>query len=145
MGDQWSALMRPLAAAGAVLAMVRELAWQAELTAVSPAEGGGRCWQLRVERESLRNPSLASKLAAALGAALGEAVQLEVLAGAAQDSLSRRDALDREIAQRVAEQRIEHDPIVQALMAQFSTARIVPGSIKPLAADGGGPAKANTP
>ncbi len=145
LGDQWSALMRPLAASGAVLAMVRELAWQAELTAVSPADGGGRCWQLRVERDSLRNLSLASKLAAALGSALGETAQLEVLAGTAQDSLSRRDALARDTAQREAEQLIEHDPVVRALMAQFSTARIVPGSIKPLAADGGGPAKANTP
>ncbi|MDO9285128.1 MAG: hypothetical protein Q7U26_09550, partial [Aquabacterium sp.] len=142
LGDQWAAVMRPLAAAGGVVAMVRELGWQAELLAVTPAEGGGRRWQLRVERESLRNPSLVAKLAAALGAALGEPAQLDVVTGPAQDSLSRRDSHARDTAQRDAEQVIHNDPVVRELMAQFRTARIVPGSIKPLAADGGEP-KAN--
>jgi DNA polymerase-3 subunit gamma/tau len=142
LGDQWAAVMRPLATAGGVVAMVRELGWQAELLAVTPAEGGGRRWQLRVERESLRNPSLAAKLAAALGAALGEPAHLDVVAGPAQDCLSRRDNHARDTAQRDAEHVIHNDPIVRELMAQFRTARIVPGSIKPLAADGGEP-KAN--
>ena len=142
LGDQWAAVMRPLAAAGGVVAMVRELGWQAELLAVTPAEGGGRRWQLRVERESLRNPSLAAKLAAALGAALGEPAHLDVLTGPAQDCLSRRDNHARDTAQRDAEHLIHNDPVVRELMAQFRTARIVPGSIKPLAADGGEP-KAN--
>jgi DNA polymerase-3 subunit gamma/tau len=142
LGDQWAAAMRPLAAGGAVVGMVRELGWQAELLAVAPAEGGGRRWQLRVERESLRNPSLAARLAAALGAALGEPAHLDVITGPAQDSLSRRDNHARETAQREAEQIIHNDPVVRELMAQFRTARIVPGSIKPLAADGGEP-KAN--
>jgi DNA polymerase-3 subunit gamma/tau len=144
LGDQWATVMRPLAAAGAVLAMVRELAWQAELLAVAPADGGGRRWQLRVERESLRNPSLAAKLAAAISAALGEPAQVEVVAGAAQDSLARRDAHARETAQREAEQVIHNDPVVRELMAQFRTARIVPGSIKPLTAGDGEP-KAPSP
>jgi DNA polymerase-3 subunit gamma/tau len=137
LGDQWSDLLRPVAAAGGVAAMVRELAWQAELIGVQPADGGGRVWQLRVERETLHNPSLAAKLSAALAKALDEPVHLDVLPGLAQDSLARRDALAREQAQHDAEQVIQHDPVVQALLAQFSTARIVPGSIKPVAADGG--------
>ncbi len=139
LGDRWAALVRPLAAAGSLVAMVRELAWQAELLAVLPDTGGGQCWQLRAERESLRNPGLSAKLAAALADALGEPAQVEVLPGVAQDSIARRDSHAREAAQHAAEQLIHADPEVRALMAQFRTARIVPGSIKPIAADGGHP------
>ncbi len=137
LGDRWAALVRPMVAAGNLVAMVRELAWQAGLLAVTPAEGGGQRWTLCAERESLRNPSLAAKLSAALADALGEAALVEVVPGVAQDSIARRDALARETAQREAEQLIHNDPEVRSLMAQFRTARIVPGSIKPLAADGG--------
>ena len=42
------------------------------------------------------------------------------------------DMLACEGAQRDAEQTIQNDPAVQALLAQFRTARIVPGSIKAL-------------
>jgi DNA polymerase-3 subunit gamma/tau len=137
LGDQWSDLVRPLAAAGSLVAMVRELAWQAEPLATGHTDDGGLRWQLRVERESLRNPTLATKLAAALTEAQGRPVTLEVVTGAAADSMVLRDTHAREAAQRAAEQLIHDDPEVRALMAQFRTARIVPGSIKPLAADGG--------
>ena len=135
LGEQWTALIRPLIAAGSVAALVRELALQAGLLAVQPvpvADGGGRRWQLCVERETLRAPALAAKLAAALSEVLGEPVQLLVQAGVPQDSIARRDTLAREGAQRDAEQTIQNDPAVQALLAQFRTARIVPGSIKAL-------------
>ena len=135
LGESWAALIRPLAAAGAIAAMVRELAVQAELLAVQPLEGGGRRWRLRVEREMVRAPALVAKLAAALQLALDEPVDLVVEAGQAQDSIARRDALARENAQREAERIIQDDALVRELMAQFSTARIVPGSIKPLSAD----------
>ena len=144
LGDQWAAVIRPLVAAGAVAALVRELALQAELLAVAAVPAGGRCWRLAVERETLRNPALAAKLASALQEALGEPVQIEVVVGLPQDSIARRDSAAREAAQQAAEQLIQNDPVVRALMAQFRTARIVPGSIKPLAADGGEP-KAPTP
>ena len=139
LGDRWAALVRPLAAAGSLVAMVRELAWQAELLAVDPAEGGGQRWLLRAERETLHNPSLAAKLAAALGEALGQPIQVKVQSGAVQDSIARRDAQARAAAQQQAEQQIQGDPVVRQLMAQFRTARIVPGSIKPLPAPGSPP------
>ena len=145
LGEQWMALIRPLIAAGSVVAMARELALQAGLQAVQPvpsAEGGGRRWQLCVERETLRAPALAAKLAAALSEALGEPVQLVVQAGVPQDSIARRDTLAREGAQRDAEQTIQNDPAVQALLAQFRTARIVPGSIKALSPN---PSEPRTP
>ena len=135
LGDQWAALIRPLVADAGITAMARELALQAELLAVQPAEGGGRQWLLRVERETLRTSALGAKLGAALQSALGEPVQLLVEAGVALDSISRRDGLARQQAQAAAEQTIQADPAVRELMAQFATARIVPGSIKPQAAD----------
>ena len=135
LGGQWTALIRPLVSAGSVSAMVRELALQAELLAVVAADGGGRRWRLRVERETLRAPALALKLAASLQSALGEPAELVVEAGVAHDSIARRDAVAREVAQREAEQTIQDDPAVRELMAQFPTARIVPGSIKPQPAD----------
>ena len=134
LGEQWAALIRPLIAAGNLVAMVREVAVQAELCAVSPLAGGGRCWALTVERETLRAAPLVAKLSAVLALALGEPVQLDVQPGSTQDTISRRDTLARDMAQRAAEQTIQGDPEVRALLAQFSTARIVPGSIKPLAA-----------
>ena len=135
LGDQWAALIRPMVADASITAMARELALQAELLAVQPAEAGGRQWRLRVERDTLRSAALIAKLAAALQTALGEPVQLLVEAGLPLDSISRRDGLAREQAQAAAEQTIQADPVVRELMAQFATARIVPGSIKPLAAD----------
>ena len=139
LGDQWAQIIRPLAATGQVGAMVRELALQAQLLAVSAVDGGGRCWTLAVERETLRSAPLVAKLGAALQAALGEPVQLVVQAGLPQDSIARRAAQARDQAQREAEQIIHDDPAVQQLMAQFGTARIVPGSIKALTADPGEP------
>ena len=135
LGDQWAALIRPMVADASLSAMARELALQAELLAVQPADGGGRQWRLRVERETLRSAGLTAKLSAALQSALAEPVQLLVEAGVALDSISRRDGLAREQAQAAAEQTIQADPAVRELMAQFATARIVPGSIKPLAAE----------
>lgn len=135
LGDQWAALIRPMVADASLTAMARELALQAELLAVQPADGGGRQWRLRVDRETLRSDALAAKLSASLQSALGEPVQLLVEAGVPLDSISRRDGLAREQAQAAAEQTIQADPVVRELMAQFATARIVPGSIKPLAAE----------
>jgi DNA polymerase-3 subunit gamma/tau len=60
-------------------------------------------------------------------------VELQLEAGEPQDSIARRDTVARTEGQRLAEQQIRADPTVQALLAQFPTARIVPGSIKPLA------------
>lgn len=131
LGDRWAALLRPVLAGGSITALVRELAMQAELVGVEQREGAS-CWRLRVERESLRTNALRDKLQAALQAAAEPTLRLELEAGVAADSLSRREAAAREAAQREAEQLIQGDPAVRALMAQFRTARIVPGSIKPV-------------
>ena len=118
-------------AANAISALVRELAMQAELIAANASEEGGECWTLKVERETLRAPTLAEKLQAALLAQTGARIRLEVAAGVPTDSPARRDAEAAALRQREAETIIHNDPLVQAMLAQFSTARIVPGSIRP--------------
>jgi DNA polymerase-3 subunit gamma/tau len=49
----------------------------------------------------------------------------------AEDSPAIRATAERDRRQREAEQIIHNDPLVQALMQQYKTARIVPGSVKP--------------
>ncbi|HET9643528.1 MAG TPA: DNA polymerase III subunit gamma/tau, partial [Burkholderiaceae bacterium] len=127
LGDRWAALVSALNERGAVSALVRELAMQAELVDVSD-----QVWQLRVERDSLRVPALRDKLQAALESILQPVPTLELQAGVVHDSPARRDAAERERRQREAEDIIRNDPLVRELMTQFKTARIVPGSIRPV-------------
>jgi DNA polymerase-3 subunit gamma/tau len=103
---------------------------QAQL--VDQQDGAEPQWRLRVERESLRAAGLVDKLRAALVDTLGIGpLRLEVEAGAVTDSPARRDAAERDRRQREAEELIRNDPLVQDMLAQFPSARIVPGSIKP--------------
>ena len=86
---------------------------------------------MRVERENLRTPALREKLQAAVADALQKPVRLELEAGAAVDTPAARDTAERDRRQAEAERVIQDDPLVKALMAQYKTARIVPGSVKP--------------
>jgi DNA polymerase-3 subunit gamma/tau len=126
LGDRWELHVRTLLEQGSITAMARELALQAECIAID-----GTRWQLRVERESLRAPAQRERLQAALREAVGEAVTLQVDLGATIDTPARREAAERERRQQNAERIIHDDPLVQALLHQYSTARIVPGSVKP--------------
>ncbi|HSC64453.1 MAG TPA: DNA polymerase III subunit gamma/tau [Caldimonas sp.] len=128
--DLWTAVVQRLAAAGAISAMVRELAMQAECLRVVDGTAG-RVWHLRVERENLRTPALRERLQAALAQAEGRGERLEVEAGAVADTPAARDAAERDRRQAEAERVIQDDPLVKALMAQYKTARIVPGSVRP--------------
>jgi DNA polymerase-3 subunit gamma/tau len=131
--DLWCALVARLVGAGAIQAMVRELAMQAECVRVT-GDGAERIWHLRVERENLRTQPLRERLQAAAGEAEGHPVRLEIEAAAVADTPAARDAAERERRQAAAERAIEEDPLVRALMSQYKTARIVPGSVKPLPA-----------
>jgi DNA polymerase-3 subunit gamma/tau len=131
LGDRWYGLVNRLAAQGAIVALARELAWQAGLLAIDDTTTPP-VWRLQVERESLRTPVLRDKLAAALAAELGAPLDLQLEAGVPDDSPTRRDAAERQRKQALAEETIRTDPVVLALMAQYKTARIVPGSIKPV-------------
>ena len=130
LGERWAVLVRQLTDAGAIGALVRELAMQSQCLAFDESAGGIDC-RLRVEREMLRAPAHADKLQAALAQALAREVRLSLEAGIAEDSPAKREAAERARRQEQAEQIIHDDPLVQALMAQYKTARIVPGSVKP--------------
>jgi len=52
--------------------------------------------------------------------------------GEPQDTPLKRDAAEADRKQRAAIDEIQSDATVRALMAQFQTARILPGSVKPL-------------
>ena len=129
-GTRWAELVGEMNAAGSITAFARELAMQAECIGLDE-RGATVVFTLCVERETLRADAPCEKLQAALTTLLGRAVRLDVQAGAAADSPARRDAAERARRQAQAEQIIHDDPLVQALMAQYKTARIVPGSIKP--------------
>ena len=128
--DLWVELVQQLVAAGLVAAMVRELAMQAECVRVASA-ASAQVWHLRVERENLRAPALRERLQAAASESRRRPVRLEIEAGPALDTAAARDAAERDRRQAEAERAIEQDPLVRALMAQYKTARIVPGSVKP--------------
>jgi DNA polymerase III subunit gamma/tau len=130
LGDRWAGIVAMLVQQQAISALVRELAMQAQL--VEQQDGAEPLWRLRVERESLRATGLVDKLRTALVDALGIGpLRLEVEGGSVTDSPARRDAAERDRRQREAEDLIRNDPLVQDMLAQFPSARIVPGSIKP--------------
>ena len=130
LGERWVTLVALLNQRQSISALARELAMQAQL--IEQRDGAQPLWRLRVERESLRAAAHVEKLRAALAEALGIVpLQLEVEAGAVTDSPAKREAAERERRQREAEAIIHNDPLVKEMLAQFSSARIVPGSIKP--------------
>ena len=129
---RWTALFTDLTAQGNLNGLVRELAWQAQCLALEDQALPKRV-VLRVERESLRQQGHRDRLQAALSELLGDAVTLEVVAGAVTDSAARRDSARRVQAQNDAEAVITSDPMVVELLVRYPTARIVPGSIRPVA------------
>ena len=129
LGDRWALLVRQMADAGSISAMARELAMQAQCLELLEQAEPVVC-RLRVERESLRVAAHCDKLQAALADTLQRKVQLEAEGGVVDDSPAKREAAERARRQAAAEDTIHNDPLVIALMAQYKTARIVPGSVK---------------
>jgi DNA polymerase-3 subunit gamma/tau len=131
LADRWDDVVKRLSEQGAVVAMVKELATQAGLRHIDAGSNPPR-WHLSVAREPLRNPALGEKLAVALSALLGHAVVIALEAGSPGDTPAQRDAAQRARRQQAAEASIQQDPVVRELLQQFKSARIVPGSIKPV-------------
>ena len=123
-GDFWYRTVEQLVKTEAVTAMARELALQSQLVARDVDQ-----WLLRVERETLNATGSRDRLQAALSV-LGHEVRLAVEVGIVIDSPARRNALAAAERQRVAEEVIHNDPLVQALVRDFG-AKIVPGSLRP--------------
>jgi len=129
LGDRWADVVRQMNEAASISALVRELAMQAQCVAIDE-QAQPPVWRLRVERETLRAQAQRDKLQAALSELLKQPVQLELEPGVASDTPAQRAGAERARRQNEAEQIIHNDPLVQALMQQFKTARIVPGSVK---------------
>ncbi|WP_198083948.1 DNA polymerase III subunit gamma/tau [Variovorax sp. E3] len=123
-GDFWHATVTQLVASEAINALTRELALQSQLVGRDTDQ-----WMLRIERETLNQPSSREKLTVALQA-LGHDIKLAIEIGGVVDSPARRNKQAADERQRVAEDAIMSDPEVQALMRDFD-ARIVPGTLKP--------------
>lgn len=126
LGERWYQTVKQLG----LVAMAREVALQAECVAIEQ-DGETQVWRFRIERESLRAPVLKDKLQTALAAHLGVELRVELEAGPALDSPALRDAAEGQRRQLDAEAIIFNDPLVQQMLSQFKTARVVPGSIKP--------------
>ena len=127
LGERWYAVVPQLG----LNALARELALQAECLEIDESVEPQR-WRFRVERESLRQPGLLEKLQSVLAGFVGKPVRVDIEAGRASDSPALRDTQATRSRQRQAESIILGDPEVQQLLAQFKTARILPGSIKPV-------------
>ena len=146
LGDHWATRVQGLIAAELIAALVRELALQSELQ--SQEEG---VWTLRVERQSLNHAGACEKLLQAIQslhalpdanantAAAPALTRLLVDVGPVADTPARRNTAAQTERQRQAEAVIENDPFVQDMVRQWG-ARVVPGSIRPLA-----PTLATTP
>ncbi|MFS2035731.1 DNA polymerase III subunit gamma/tau [Polaromonas sp. CT11-55] len=129
LGEAWGQTVNQLVAAEAVAALTRELGLQSELRSQD-----GSLWTLRVERESLNQAAAREKLQAALQTHVGDAgLKLVVEVGPVTDTPARRNGAAAAERQRAAEEMIQNDPLVQDMMRDWG-AKIVPGSIRPLAA-----------
>ena len=131
LGDRWATLVQQMGQRGLIAALVRELAVQSQWIDESAGDKGAR-WRLRVERESLRTTALRDKLQVAVASVQGTPIELELVEGVPSDTPALREAAARARAQQQAEHTLTTDPVVRELMSQFKTARLVPGSIKPV-------------
>jgi DNA polymerase-3 subunit gamma/tau len=123
-GDVWLEVVQGLMAQDAITALVRELALQSQLLARD-----ADYWQLRVERETLNHPASRDRLQTALQAAGHGDVKLVIELGPVTDSPARRLAVKAAEKMVAAQELIQNDPLVQALVRDFG-AKIVPGSIQ---------------
>ena len=138
LGDAWAERVQSLMAADLVAGLVRELALQSELQ----SQQGG-VWTLQVESQSLNHAGACDKLLQALQALpaapdMPAPARLQVSLGTVSDTPARRLSAAQNERQRQAEEVIAADPFVQDMVRQWG-ARIVPGSVRPLAGDAAKP------
>jgi DNA polymerase-3 subunit gamma/tau len=126
LADWWNDQVQQLLQAQKIQAMTRELAMQSQLVSRIDHE-----WTLQVERESLTSGANLERLQAALHT-LGHQAALKVHIGPVSDNPALRVAREQQQRMQQAEQEVMSHPLVQQLMQTFD-AKIVPGSIKPLA------------
>jgi DNA polymerase-3 subunit gamma/tau len=117
-----------MAQRGLISALVRELAMQSEW--LDRPLTRTRRWRCASSANRCAR-ALREKLQAAVARAR-RAGGVDLVDGVPTDSPALRESAARARAQQHAEQTMTSDPVVRELMSQFKTARIVPGSIKPV-------------
>ena len=130
VGERWALRCSALIEAGAIAALVRELALQAQCLAIDD-DAAASVWRLRVEREIAARAGAGAEAAGGARGLLDRPVR-------ARDRGRRRRATRRRCATppsaRGASRGRADDPrrpVRAGMMAQYKTARIVPGSVKP--------------
>jgi DNA polymerase-3 subunit gamma/tau len=123
-GEVWLGIVKALMAQDVISALLRELALQSQLVARD-----GLQWQLRVERETLNHPASRERLQAVLMDAGHGEVKLHIEIGTVTDSPAKRLAVLAAAKMEAAQELIQNDPLVQAMVRDFA-AKIVPGSIQ---------------
>jgi DNA polymerase-3 subunit gamma/tau len=123
-GDFWLDVVQGLLDQETITALVRELALQSQLMGRD-----GEQWQLRVERETLNHAASRDRLQVALKAAGLHDVTLHIEIGPVTDSPAKRLAVKAAEKMLAAQELIQNDPLVQAMVRDFG-AKIVPGSIQ---------------
>ena len=122
-GDMWLTVVQSLMDQESITALVRELALQSQLLSRS-----GEQWQLRVARETLMHAASRERLQAALLSAGHGNVKLHIEVGPVTDSPARRLAAKAAEKMHAAQELIQSDPLVRAMVRDFG-AKVVPGSI----------------
>lgn len=125
LGERWHTLVQSLVASEAITALARELALQSQLQSCD--EGP---WCLRIEHETLNQPTARERLTTALQAAGHAQSGLRIELGPVSDTPARRNAAAEKARQEQARATVLADSRVQAWMRDYD-ARIVPGSIQP--------------
>ncbi|WP_286758060.1 DNA polymerase III subunit gamma/tau C-terminal domain-containing protein, partial [Ralstonia sp. RL] len=126
----WDGNWPALAAALPLRGVVQQLAQQSELLKCE-VQGEGAQFLLRIPLETLRSAGSVEKLTAALTEHFGRPVRVETEIGAVEHTANAVAVAEREARQRQAEEDMQRDPFVLALMREFG-ATIVPGSIRPV-------------
>ena len=122
--EPWASFSSKLPLSG----MASQLARQSECSAVS-----GRVLTLRVPTKALTEGAHADRLRTVLSEYFGFAVQLRFEIAATQgQSAHAIDVAAQVVRQELAEQSVQNDPFVQALVKDFG-AQVIPGSIRPSA------------
>jgi DNA polymerase III subunit gamma/tau len=109
--------------------VVQQLAQQSELLECED-NGDGVLFHLRIPLDTLRSAGAIDKLAAALTEHFGKTARVSTEIGAVEQTANAQAVAEREARLRKAEEDMQRDPFVQAMMREFN-ATIVPGSIKP--------------
>ncbi len=122
--EPWASFSSKLPLSG----MASQLARQSECSAVA-----GRVLTLRVPTKALTEGAHADRLRTVLSEYFGFAVQLQFEIAATQgQSAHAIDVAAQVVRQELAEQSVQNDPFVQALVKDFG-AQVIPGSIRPSA------------